>query len=201
MKIKGIFEKLLPPELLNVNELVRLKVLLAKVLELCKQYDNPKILDVGCGDSRMIMALQHIGYNIVGIDSSEEMLDAGKELCGRNDMDCETWLQDATKIEFPKNSFDIIVCSEVLEHIKKDISFRKIIRQMKRVCKDDGYIIITTPYMNRVDGTENYPHYRSFGSLSFNKYFTKVELFDIPTKVKLWIGLVVKNENRKHNRN
>ena len=43
--------------------------------------------------------------------------------------------------KFQNNSFDIVISTELLEHVK---DFRKVISNLKNICKPDGLIIITT---------------------------------------------------------
>jgi SAM-dependent methyltransferase len=49
---------------------------------------------------------------------------------------------DVTEIQFPDNSFDIVYCSHVLEHVPDD---RRAMREMCRVLKPEGWAIILVP--------------------------------------------------------
>jgi len=49
---------------------------------------------------------------------------------------------DITDIERPDDSFDVIYCSHVLEHVSDD---RKAMREMRRVLKPDGWAILLVP--------------------------------------------------------
>lgn len=49
---------------------------------------------------------------------------------------------DITNIEYPDQSFDVIYCSQVLEHVQDD---RKAIREFCRVLKSDGWAILLVP--------------------------------------------------------
>ena len=49
---------------------------------------------------------------------------------------------DITDIQYPDESFDMIFCCHVLEHIPKD---RKAIRELYRVLKKEGWAIIQVP--------------------------------------------------------
>ncbi len=49
---------------------------------------------------------------------------------------------DITDIHHPDNSFDIIYCSHVFEHVPDD---RKAMRELSRVLKPDGWAVLTVP--------------------------------------------------------
>jgi len=49
---------------------------------------------------------------------------------------------DITNIEFPDQSFDVIYCCHVLQHVQDD---RKAIREFYRILKTDGYAILQEP--------------------------------------------------------
>ena len=55
-------------------------------------------------------------------------------------------VQDITNITFEDNSFDIVFCSHVLEHVPDDI---KAMKELKRILKDNGYAIIVVPLYDR----------------------------------------------------
>ena len=49
---------------------------------------------------------------------------------------------DITDIPYPNNTFDVIYCSHVLEHVPDD---RKAIRELFRVLKSDGWALLVVP--------------------------------------------------------
>jgi SAM-dependent methyltransferase len=49
---------------------------------------------------------------------------------------------DVTNIQFPDNSFDVVYCSHVLEHIPDD---RRAMREFQRVLKPNGWAILLVP--------------------------------------------------------
>lgn len=49
---------------------------------------------------------------------------------------------DITDIQYPENSFDVILCSHVLEHVPDD---RQAMREFNRVLKPDGFAILMVP--------------------------------------------------------
>ncbi len=53
---------------------------------------------------------------------------------------------DITNIRYPDRSFDLIICSHVLEHIQDD---KKAISELYRVLKDDGMAVILVPILTQ----------------------------------------------------
>jgi SAM-dependent methyltransferase len=49
---------------------------------------------------------------------------------------------DITDIQYPDESFDVIYCSHVLEHVPDD---RKAMRELCRVLKSDGWALLVVP--------------------------------------------------------
>lgn len=55
-----------------------------------------------------------------------------------------TILADAAALPFRENSFDVIVCSEVLEHV---YDYRSLLEESLRVLKPQGLLLATVPFM------------------------------------------------------
>lgn len=106
-------------------------------------------LDVGCGNGRHSWGtyklhdctvcaldigqedLQRTRYTLTTIEKDENR--SGKWLAIRG---------DAANLPFPDASFDKVVCSEVLEHLRDD---RRGIAELVRVLKDDGVLAVSVP--------------------------------------------------------
>ena len=135
-KIKQFYEKYHKDEVINpVADFMQrercnyLRFLLKDV--------SGKILIIGCG-SQDEMNIINEKCEGVGIDISEEAIKKSKEKYPR----FEYFVADATNLPFPDNSFDCVVCSEVIEHIPED---EKVFSEARRVLKNKGTFIITTP--------------------------------------------------------
>jgi SAM-dependent methyltransferase len=50
---------------------------------------------------------------------------------------------DVTRLPFAQNSFDMVICNHVLEHVPDD---RKALAELFRVLNPNGYAILQTPY-------------------------------------------------------
>ena len=98
-----------------------------------------KALDVGCGPGSLIALLEEEGFKgCHGIDiSSDAISEAPEKIKDR------LFIGDCTKMEFPSNSFDLIICREVLEHL----TIREIVSTVKEICRiSNNYIYVTTRF-------------------------------------------------------
>ena len=99
------------------------------------------MLDVGCGNARDLLKLGK-SARCIGMDFSWEMLLEGKRSLNRYGIKASLVRCDALRLSFGDDVFDKVVCSEVIEHIP---AWEETIREMRRVLRRDGLLVITTP--------------------------------------------------------
>lgn len=101
-----------------------------------------KVLDLGCGNGYYSFLLSQIPLKlkIIGLDSHVNAIEDARSRIPKKKV--TFIIGNAEKIPFPKNNFDKIVMSEIIEHVKDDI---KVLKEAKRVLKKDGIIVLTTP--------------------------------------------------------
>jgi SAM-dependent methyltransferase len=127
---------------LNPNPLQR--VLLnrfhRKIIQLIEQTGARHVLDAGCGEGFVIKQLHQQNPNLtfVGGDFSVEAL-----LWGRDFVKHDAWLVnfDIQHMPFPNNSFPLVMCLEVLEHLP-DSSVG--LRELARV--SSAYVLLSVPH-------------------------------------------------------
>ncbi len=104
-----------------------------------KRLNPQSILDVGCGEGFTLERFRKVGIGrkLVGIDFLENAIQIGRGLHP------ELKLQQATiyDIPFKANSFDLVICNEVLEHIDHP---EKALAELERVTKSN--CIISVPF-------------------------------------------------------
>lgn len=101
--------------------------------------DNNSVLDVGCGDgSLMIKVNQDKKYKVIGVDLYKPSLKKAEA----SGIYHKVILQDLKKINFPNKSFDVVLASQVIEHLNKKDSL-KLIQKMEKMAKHK--IILSTP--------------------------------------------------------
>jgi 2-polyprenyl-3-methyl-5-hydroxy-6-metoxy-1,4-benzoquinol methylase len=103
-----------------------------------------KVLDAGCGNGSLSFRLAKEGMNITGIDITKDNIDFSNNVKNKLKIDNINFKKmSITNIKLPKNSFDIIISSEVLEHIEDD---NKAVKELNKVLKKGGECIISVPY-------------------------------------------------------
>lgn len=121
-----------------------------------------RILDAGAGTQKYRKYCKHLEY--VSQDfgeydgkGDEKALQTGEFDYGNLDI-----ISDITEIPEPDASFDVIMCTEVLEHLTDPV---KAIKEFSRLLKPNGQLIITAPFCSL---THFAPYHFSSG---FNKYW------------------------------
>jgi SAM-dependent methyltransferase len=95
--------------------------------------DVRTIVDVGCGDGAITNRLAE-SYEVTAVDSSRAALAhvATAKVVG-----------DATTLPFAERSFDLVMSSQMLEHLQ-DAAYRRALREICRVSR--RYVLISVPY-------------------------------------------------------
>lgn len=95
------------------------------------------VLDLGCGYGRYTKLISKYTDKIIGLDISQRWLDYAKKQCPH----IKFILADAHKIPLEDNTFDAIVSIGLFEYVERNA----VIKEMRRVLKNDGLCIISVP--------------------------------------------------------
>jgi len=99
---------------------------------------DARILDVGCAGGSLVKCLLERGFRgVSGVDASARAVRA----CRKRGLK-PVFLMDGTGMSFPDRSFDVVVASDVLEHIGDE---RAALSEWGRVLKPGGKLIIFVP--------------------------------------------------------
>jgi ubiquinone/menaquinone biosynthesis C-methylase UbiE len=99
-----------------------------------------KALDFGCGAGRSTRFLKTLGFDTVGVDISESMLDIAQA----HDCDGKYVLIDGQSIPFSDNSFDVVLSCFVFMTVSNKKMLSKIFSEISRVLKPGGIILFVT---------------------------------------------------------
>lgn len=118
-----------------------------------------RILEIGCGDGRMAIALAQKGARVRGLDISKVAIEAAKLVSSRlPDAEVSTRLDfvvgSATTLAEPDATYDTAVSADMAEHLAP-ADFEAHLREVFRVLKPGGGYVITLP--GKVPDEENDP--------------------------------------------
>src|SRR5262249_24563503 len=108
--------------------------------------DKPKALDAGCCHGVYSIILAEAGYNVLGIDINEGEIKKACQWTSERGLQDKITFQvgDIQRINHADSLFDLVVSSEVLEHLDNPIIGA---RELYRILKSDGTAIISMPNM------------------------------------------------------
>ncbi len=166
-RIAGVYDRLFE----NMNKGLRLAG-----IRMFRPSKGMHILDVGCGTGLHLELYQRYECHLYGLDSSPAMLDVARARLGAS---AQLDLCDAINMPHEDHKFDLIISMLTLHEMAAPTR-SGILAEMKRVLKDDGYILLidfhTGPYQplqgwiskaiiffsELAAGREHFKNYRQF---------------------------------------
>ena len=131
------------------------------------------ILDYGCGVGTIDFYLASNGHKVLGLDISNTAIDS----CRLSAM--AMGLNKSAKFEITgrklNDKYDLILCSEVIEHVPGDVS---LIKRLSKRLKKGGKLLISTP-------SENAPLFKLGLASNFDKRVGHVRRYNQEKLVKL----------------
>jgi 2-polyprenyl-6-hydroxyphenyl methylase/3-demethylubiquinone-9 3-methyltransferase len=149
-----------------------------------EQYDGSikgkRILDVGCGGGILCESLALEGAEVVGIDLAEAGLEVAKLHLLESGLDVN--YQKITAEEFAESNaetFDIVTCMEMLEHVPEPSS---IIKSCSKLVKPQGRVFFSTinrnpkSYFFAIVGAEYVLNLLPKGTHNYEKFIRPSEI-------------------------
>lgn len=168
----GIFNKVYK---LIRNYAIRQKMNL--IVRYAVKKEKLKLLDIGCGTGEFLNGCTKKGWETVGVEPSIDAATKAQTNYGLN-------VQDESFLEKTRDTFDVITLWHVLEHVH-DLNDR--IKQVSRLLKSTGVVIIAVP------------NHTSFDSTSFKEHWAA---WDVPRHLYHFspetIKLLMKNHGFHH---
>lgn len=144
------------------------------IMNLIKNISFKSVLDVGCGRGLMLQKIsQRYEVLLAGSDISEKAI-----IRNRVDFpDMKFYILDVSK-EFLLVTFELVICSEVIEHI---LNFENVIENLARMA--EKYLIITVPSCPLFPSDKNMGHVQHFEGTEICKILNE-QGFTINYKLK-----------------
>lgn len=112
------------------------------VLRLARLVTTDAVLEIGCEAGRLIASLPNV-RRIVGADISSAALDdAERRLTTRLEPIELHHLDAQNPLPFTRGEFDVIICSEMLEHVRQP---RSVLENIRAIANRDTRIVVTVP--------------------------------------------------------
>lgn len=152
---------------------IGLRIRAHNILKTLPKQKHLKILDAGCGPGTYSLTLAKEGHTISGFDINKKKIAQSQNINKQLGMNVNFSVKSIYDLGgYPKNYFDVIICSDVLEHLKKDF---KALEQLYKVLKKGGCLIVTVPadtYLNR-KYLKIFEHERLYTKELLKNIFTK----------------------------
>lgn len=106
-----------------------------------------KILDLGCGNGRLVELFKGKPIEYFGIDNSEKLIEIARQKFPGQEFE----IFDGLKVPFENNFFDKIYCIAVFHHIPGKAVRREFLNETKRALKPGGKLILSVWYLWQKD--------------------------------------------------
>nr|MBC8495712.1 class I SAM-dependent methyltransferase [archaeon] len=113
---------------------------------LIKKHLKPgkKVLVIGCGAGRECFVLAEMGFEVVGVDISKEMVAAAKKLSEKKKLNIKFFESNILDFDYKKESFDYVL---MLEQMYNLIPFKKnrllLLKKVRFLLKKNGLFIFS----------------------------------------------------------
>ncbi len=107
-----------------------------------KKRNVDRILDAGCGIGRHVIFFSEQGFDVYGIDISDDAIKIANEWLSRKRLKSNLKVGNLTSLKFPDEYFDVIISYAVLDHMTLS-DFKRSLNEIRRVLTKNGYIFLT----------------------------------------------------------
>lgn len=105
-----------------------------------------KVLDVGALPGHVVLFMKNLGYDVTGVDIDPSR---AQQLIDKYDLDIQKCNVETEKLPFPDNTFDVVIMTEIFEHLRIDPLFT--LEEARRVIKKGGILFLSTPNFYGMD--------------------------------------------------
>ena len=113
------------------------------LLDMLRDDRRKRILDIGCGDGEIASLLIQNGFDVMGVDGSPTGIEQANQR-HRGRFFVHDILHDELPAELADQPFDIVISTEVIEHLYAPRDYMRLVR--KTLEPKRGEVIISTPY-------------------------------------------------------
>jgi ubiquinone/menaquinone biosynthesis C-methylase UbiE len=102
-----------------------------------------RVLDIACGTGSHAIELEKLGYEIVGSDLSEDMLERARQKARAGSSTIHFERQDMRTLDLVAHPFDAVLCLfDAIGHVQTTAAIKQTFRAVHRHLQDDGLFIL-----------------------------------------------------------
>lgn len=131
-------------------------LVLHKMINLARMTEKDKVIDIGCGEGFLLKEVKNVA-ELVGTDISKTALNRAKEILTSRP-EIKLVKADAQRMPISDDYFDVILCSEMLEHVPYP---KIVLKEFYRILKNNGSFVISIPNEKKIQRLLNLS--RKFG--------------------------------------
>ncbi|WP_397544335.1 bifunctional 2-polyprenyl-6-hydroxyphenol methylase/3-demethylubiquinol 3-O-methyltransferase UbiG [Roseovarius salis] len=105
------------------------------------EWPGQEVLDLGCAGGFMAERLAQEGASVTGIDPAERAIDAAQAHARQAGLDIRYDVGIGEALPYADDSFDAVVCVDVLEHVAE---LGRVLDEVGRVLRPGGYFLYDT---------------------------------------------------------
>lgn len=106
--------------------------------------DGGTVIDFGCGDGRLSIPLAELGFDVLAIDASEQMLARVKQRAADKGVHVDLMQSDGLDLPMLIDPVDTVVCRAVLiHHSHADVA--RLVKSLAGVIKPGGHLVADWP--------------------------------------------------------
>jgi len=160
---------------LHANYQVALRILLRHL----PKKKEVRVLDLGCGDGVFLFLLHQWGItDLIGVDLDLIALRLARQQLAARSIDRLTLLcADAYRLPLREECIDGFVALEIIEHLSQP---ERVLREIARVLRSEGVVVMTTPYAKE-GGLQSEHHVHEFTPREIREllgsFFERVEVY------------------------
>lgn len=154
------------------------------LIGLLKEYKITEgtIAELGCGTGKMTRLLAGAGYDMIGLDNSEEMLEVAREAgIEEEDSSILYLLQDMRELELFGTVSAVVSICDSMNYIVEEDDLREVFRRVNEYLDENGVFIfdLNTVYKYKeMLGETTISENREEGSFIWDNYFYEEEMIN-----------------------
>lgn len=155
-----------------------------KVIELLKNEKKGLVLDAASGEGALSQNLQNLGFDVTACELQPENFKAKNIRCDKINLN--------DNLPYQNEIFDYVVSVETIEHLENPWHF---LREISRVLKVNGKLILTTPNINSISSRILFLYNLNYHDFEEYTYHVSPINFTVLSKMLSDSGFIVESIN------